>query len=112
MLDTPNGQWLVEVLRAAKAWGRAPRELLGVPGAKWGNVDSMLSLALERYEATRVGSYGFPKRLTEGPWEGWFEVETTQDNAQLALDMWRKDNKDLPAGYVPKLVFTGNEVEK
>lgn len=62
------------------------------------------------YEDTRVGSYGYPKRLTEGDYEGYFEVEECQDNAQLALDIWRKRNKNGPAaGMVPRVVFTGTE---
>ena len=62
------------------------------------------------YEDTRVGSYGYPKRLTEGNYEGYFEVEECQDNAQLALDIWRKRNKNGPsAGMVPRVVFTGTE---
>ena len=62
------------------------------------------------YEDTRVGSYGYPKRLTEGNYEGYFEVEECQDNAQLALDIWRKHNKNGPsAGMVPRVVFTGTE---
>lgn len=62
------------------------------------------------YEDTRVGSYGYPKRLTEGDYEGYFEVEEQQDNAQLALDIWRKRNKNGPSpGMVPRVVFTGTE---
>nr|DAX62004.1 MAG TPA: hypothetical protein [Caudoviricetes sp.] len=64
------------------------------------------------YEDTRVGSYGYPKRLTEGDYEGYFEVEERQDNAQMALDLWRKKHKNGPApGMVPTVVFTGTEDE-
>lgn len=62
------------------------------------------------YEETCVGSYGYPKRLTEGDYEGYFEVEEQQDNAQLALDIWRKHNKNGPSpGMIPRVVFTGTE---
>lgn len=62
------------------------------------------------YEDTRIGSYGYPKRLTEGDYEGYFEVEECQDNAQLALDIWRKHNKNGPSpGMIPRVVFTGAE---
>lgn len=86
---------------------------LNVPWAKgWSSVDTLLAMALEAYEATRVGSFGFPKRLTEGDYEGWFDVKLVQDNAQFALDMWRRDNKDgAPPGLVPQIVFEGSEEE-
>lgn len=60
------------------------------------------------FERTRVGSYGFPRRLTEGDHEGEFEVRMQQDNAELAVDVWRRDNKGDPMpGLRPRVVFTG-----
>ena len=74
----------------------------------WTVVDSILAQALDQYEATRVGAFGYPKRLTEGDTEGWFEVELRQDNAQLAFDQWKRDQKDSPApGMVPSVIYTG-----
>ncbi len=109
-LDRPAGRWLVRALRSAKKWGRRPTEFLGVPGDTWGEMDSTLAGALDMYEDTRVGSYGYPKRLTEGDYEGYFEVEERQDNAQMAIDLWRKKHKNGPApGMVPTVVFTGTE---
>lgn len=109
-LDRPAGAWLVRALRSAKKWGVRPTEFLGVPGDTWGEMDSTLAGALDMYEDTRVGSYGYPKRLTEGDYEGYFEVEERQDNAQMALDLWRKKHKNGPSpGMVPTVVFTGTE---
>lgn len=109
-LDRPTGAWLVRALRSAKKWGVRPTQFLGVPTETWGELDSTLAGALDMYEDTRVGSYGYPKRLTEGDYEGYFEVEERQDNAQMALDLWRKKHKNGPApGMVPTVVFTGTE---
>lgn len=79
------------------------------PG-KWCKTDALLAQALEEYERTRVGSHGFPRRLTEGDHEGDFEVRMQQDNALLALDVWQRDNKgeELPVGLRPRIVYTGD----
>lgn len=74
----------------------------------WSETDSLLASALEAWEKTRVGAFGYPKRLTEGDYEGCFEVVLKQDNAQLAFDQWRKQNPEgAPTGLVPMVVFTG-----
>lgn len=83
-----------------------------MPAVGWRVEDSQLALALDAFEQTRVGAFGFPKRLTEGDWEGWFEVELVPDHAQQAYDLWRRNQReDPPPGLVPRVVFTGNEIE-
>lgn len=108
-LDLPANAWLVQALKSAKSWQRRPCEFLGVDYGRWTDRDMLLSLALDMWEATRVGAFGYPKRLTEGDFEGYFEVEETQDNAQLAFDLWRKQHADSAPGVVPRVVFTGGE---
>lgn len=86
-----------------------PLEYLGVPRDGWTDEDRLLAGALEEYEGTRVGAFGYPKRLTEGDTEGWFEVVERQDNAQLAWDQWQADHKDKHSapGMVPRVTYTG-----
>ena len=112
-LDQARHTWLVQALRSAKSWGVRPTEFLGVPArhaSGWTDTDRVLAGALDMYEVTRVGSYGYPRRLTEGDYEGHFEVIEKQDNAQLALDIYRRRNQHGPApGLVPRVVFTGEE---
>lgn len=99
---------MVDSLRGAKDWGMSPLRFLGQASTGWWEEDSLLASALTRYEATRIGAFGYPKRLTEGDTEGWFEVQLRQDNAQLAFDQWRRDQKgDPPPGMVPTVVYTG-----
>lgn len=78
------------------------------PGV-WCVTDSLLAHALDLYERTRVGSYGFPRRLTEGDHEGEFEIRMQQDNAELAVDVWRRDRKgeEMP-GMRPRVIYTGS----
>lgn len=78
------------------------------PG-EWCRTDALLAQALEEYERTRVGSYGFPRRLTEGDHEGEFEVRMQQDNAILALDVWERDNRgrDTQPGMRPRVIYAG-----
>lgn len=72
-------------------------------------MDALLAGALEAYERTRVGSYGFPRRLTEGDHEGEFEVVLQQDNAELAVDVWRRDHaEEPPPGMRPRVIYTGD----
>ena len=86
-----------------------PLEYLGVTRSGWTDEDRLLAGALEEYEATRVGAFGYPRRLTEGDTEGWFEVQETQDNAQLAYDQWQRehDGKKPEPGMIPRVTFTG-----
>lgn len=85
-----------------------PLEYLGVPRDGWTDEDRLLAGALEEYEGTRVGAFGYPKRLTEGDTEGWFEVREVQDNARMALDLWKRDQKDGPQpGMEPHVIYTG-----
>ena len=86
-LDRPAGAWLVRALRSAKKWGRRPTEFLGVPGDTWGELDSTLAGALDMYEDTRVGSYGYPRRLTEGDYEGYFEVDERNYISHMYIDI-------------------------
>jgi hypothetical protein len=69
-------------------------------------------MALDEYEATRVGYGGFPKRLTEDEaQDGEFDVDSTTDYAKLAWDEWeaqeRKRKGDPQPGLVHRLVWTG-----
>lgn len=69
-------------------------------------------MALDSYEATRVGFAGYPKRLSEDPMQdGEFEMDMGFDYAKAAHDEWaaqeRKRKSDPPAGQVPRLIWTG-----
>ena len=99
---------MVRALRSARKWGQRPTEFLGVRYGWWTSVDAQLAQALDEYEATRVDEFGYPKWLSEGDTEGWFEVELRQNNARLALDQWRRDQKDGgQPGMEPHVIYTG-----
>jgi hypothetical protein len=78
----------------------------------WTQRDTLLAMALDEYEATRVGYGGFPKRLTEDEsQDGEFDVDSTVDFAKLAWDEWeaqeRKRKGEPQLGMVNRLVWTG-----
>ena len=99
---------MVRVLRSAHGWGRRPTELLGCPWHEWSQEDTQLILAFDAYELERLDEYGFPRWLSEGDTEGWFEVVETQNNARLAMDYYRRDHKDgPPSGIIPRVIYTG-----
>lgn len=113
MLDLPENDWAVQSLRSALKWGRRPVEFLGGPtGPKWTDRDTLLAMALDEYESTRVGWGGYPKRLTQDKsQEGEFDVDSSTDFAKMAWDEWeaqeRKRKGDAPAGRVTRVVWTG-----
>ena len=100
------------MLRTARRWGRRPTELLGCPWREWSQEDTQLILAFDRYESERLDEFGFPRWLSEGDTEGWFEVVETQNNARLAMDYYRRDHKDGPGpGMIPRVVYMGTMEE-
>lgn len=107
LLDTDEHSWVVDALKAAKAWGQPPLHVLVGRPAVWREEDSLLAMALEGYLATRVDHHGFPTRLSENPvheddWE--IEAETVNFPDRLLAE-WQKENKDLPAGVTPRIKY-------
>lgn len=67
-----------------------------------------LAQALDAHELERIGAFGCPKRSTAGGTEGWFDVQLSQDNAQLAFDQSKRDQTGgLAPGMIPSIIDTG-----
>lgn len=100
---------MVSALKTAKSWGRSPLSVLAGRPERWTTDDTILAMAFDAYQATRVDQFGFPRRRSEeGDPEGYFEVREGFNAAKQAHDLWSEDHKDSDpeAGTYTYLVDT------
>lgn len=103
-LDSDEDGWVVEALRAAKAWGIPPTTILAGRPKQWNDEDMLLAIALQRYESQRVAPSGYPWRMA-GVDDAWEVEDTRTDYALKALHDWRDENKDIGPGVEPVLRY-------